>query len=139
MMSRSVDIHFRVEGDDPRIQTLHETLHTSLERGWSQPFCKGALMSDGQPSPTNFTSIVIGEDIQDTPDARAANPLIQDWLTTNRDIIGNLKSNSRQIQVATYLPPNAAYEGFFFDTRTMALAVQMECGLEVMTYRLIKD
>ena len=139
MMSKFVDIHFRAEGDDPRIATLHEELGASLERGWTNPFRKGSPMSDGSPSPTNYTSIIVAEGVKDTPDARMANPSIISWLNANQYLIEKIECTHKLIQVCVYLPVTAAYEGFYFDTRTITLATKLNCGLEVMAYRLITE
>jgi len=138
-MNKFVDIHFRAEGDDPRIATLHEELGASLERGWIKPFRKGSQMSDGTPAPTNYTSIIVAECVQDTPESRMANPAIIAWLDANRQTVEELKCNHKLIQVCIFLPLTAAYEGFYFDTRTIALATKLNLGLEVMAYRLIKE
>ena len=138
-MSKFVDIHFRAEGDDDRIASLHEQLGSELERGWTNPFRKGFPMSNGEPSPTNYTSIIIAEGVQDTADSRLANPSIHQWLTANEKILQDITFNSKIIQVCIYLEPDKAYEGFFFDINTIAKAAEMQCGLEVMSYRLIKD
>jgi hypothetical protein len=138
-MSKFVDIHFRAEGDDARIATLHEDIGALLERGWVNPFRKGYPMSDGTPAPTNYTSVIIAEGVQDTPDSRMANPAIIEWLSKNQQAIEELKSNHILIQVCVFLEPAAAYDGFYFDKRTIALASKLGCGLEVMAYRLIKE
>jgi hypothetical protein len=138
-MSKYVDIHFRAEGEDARVATLHNEICAPLERGWTNPFRKGVPMSDGTPAPTNYTSIIIAEGVQDTPDSRLANPTIVTWLSDNQQVIENIKFNHKLIQVCVYLQTNDAYEGFYFDTRTIALAAKLDCGLEVLAYRLIKD
>jgi len=138
-MNRFVDIHFRAEGDDPRIATLHDSLGASLEKGWTQPICNGSPMSDGSLAPTSLTSIVIAEEILDTPASRMANPSIITWLTDNQEIIRDINCSLKLIQVSIYLQPNAAYDGFYFDVRTISMAAKLNCGLEVMTYRLIKN
>lgn len=122
-----VSVKLQVIGKDERIYTLPEALGLSADQtGWMPKEMADNLISTSltiMPEENNRTRLC---------------EKIEKWLIENAGILKDLDVDLKHVVVECHIDRHA-YDGVTFLPGTVKAAVEADCGLSCMVYKLIKN